>query len=277
MLKKDKPKEVENLKKLIAEHTTIGILNMHKLPARQLHKIRDSLKGKIIIKMSRKSLMKRALENIDKKNVKNLIEKMGTEPALILSNENPFKLFKMLKENRIKAKAKIGDIAPNDIVIQKGLTEISPGPAISTLQKVGLKTSVQQGKIFIMMDKVATKAGEEINADVVNALNLLKIEPMEIGLDLATAWEDGLICDKKVLDIDIEDYKNRICLAFQEMTNLSLNTNYFVKETIAFAIQKAFMEAKALGVQANLLDKDFIGDLLAKAIVEAKILENFLK
>ncbi|MFH0832129.1 MAG: 50S ribosomal protein L10 [Candidatus Aenigmatarchaeota archaeon] len=276
MLKDEKPQEVEKLKKLIEEHSAVGILNMHKLPSKQLHKIKDGLRGKAVIRMSRKNLIKMALDSSGK-DVKKLIENIKEEPALILSNENPFKLFKVLKDSRVKTKAKIGDIAVNDIIIPKGTTEIPPGPAISTLQKVGLKTSVQQGKIFVMSDKVATKAGEVINADVVNVLNLLKIEPMEVGLNMISVWESGFVYDKKILDIDVEDYKNRITQAVQGMINLSLNANYLVSETAELAIRKAFMEAKSLAIEANIIEREFIGDLLAKAVAEAKSLESALK
>lgn len=67
MLKSEKPKKVEELKRLIAEHNVIGLLDMHNLPTKQLQKIRESLRGKAVIKMSKKKLIKRAIEESDKK------------------------------------------------------------------------------------------------------------------------------------------------------------------------------------------------------------------
>ena len=266
MLRKEKPKEVEKLKGLVDSYSVIGILNMHSLPAKQLI---------AVIEMDKKSLIKKALEK-SKKKVKPLEEKIVGEPAIIFSNEDPFRLFKILKENISSAPAKLGSVAPSDIVIPKGSTGLPPGPAISTLQKVGLKTTVDKGKIAIADDKVVVKSGETVSEDIVNALNLLKIEPMEISLNLVAAWQDEKIYDKSVLDIDVNEYLNSINLAVHQMINLSLNTGYLVPITAEIAIQKAFIEAKELAISANIIDKDVIGDLLLKAVAEAKTLNALL-
>lgn len=275
MLKNEKPKIVENLKKLIEEHSVIGVLDMHNLPAKQLQKIRDSLRATTIIIMNKKSMIKRAISE-SKKDIKKLEETLVNEPALILSNENPFRLFRTIKSNRSSASAKAGNIAMNDIVIKKGKTGIPPGPAISSLQKIGLKTSVQEGKISVIYDKVAVKAGEIITSDMVNAFNLLKMEPMEIGLNLVAVWENGIVYPKDVLDIDVNAYTNKVSLAITCMINLSLNSGYLVPLTAELAIQKAFMEAKSLALEANIIDKSIIGELLMKAVIEAKGLKTLL-
>ena len=269
MLRSDKPKEVERLKKMIDDYKVVGLLNMHALPARQLQKIRDKIRDMAVMKMSKKSLIGMAFDQSSKDHIKEMKEKIVGEPALIFTNENPFRLFKILKENRSPAQAKPGEIATKDIVIPKGSTGLPPGPAISTLQKIGLKTSVQAGKIAVMEDKVVVKANDKVSEDVVSVLNLLKIEPMEIGLDLTTALEGGTIYSKDNLDIDVDDYINKVGLAVNEMVNLSINTGYLVPSTAELSIQKAFIEAKSLALEANIIDKNIIDELLIKAIREA--------
>ena len=210
MLKSEKPKEVEKITKMLNEYSIVGILDMHKMPGRQLQKIRDDLRGKVVIKMGRKSILLRSIDSCNKKNIAALKEYITREPALIFSNENTFRLFKMIKQNRSPVKAKAGDVIAKEIVIQKGPTELPPGPAISTLQKAGLKTGVQQGKIAVMQDKVVLKSGESVSEDIVNVFSLLKIEPMEIGLGLVVAIEDGIVYKKDVLDVDESYYVNEI-------------------------------------------------------------------
>jgi len=273
MLKKDKPEEVKKLKDLIQNYKVVGILNMHKLPAKQMQKIKNNLSGVAKIRMSKKVLLSKALKETDKKGMEQLIEKIKGEPALLFTNENPFKIFKELKNNRTPVAAKAGDIAAKDITIPKGSTELPPGPAISTLQKVGLKASVQAGKITVLMDRVVCKAGAQITADMVGVFSLLKIEPMEIGIELISAWEDGMIFDKDVLDISVDDYINEIKKCVQYGVNLSVNVGYPTKFTIGLMLQKAFGEARTLCIDANVVEKDFIDEILLKAIREAKSLE----
>ncbi len=287
MRREDKQKEVEELVRLITEHKVIGILNMHKLPARQLLMIKKKLYGKAIIRMSKKTMIKKAFNSIKdaqsasnsigKSEVSKLFDVIKDEPALLFSNNNPFSLFKTIKESRSPAAAKTGDMATKDITIEKGSTGLPPGPAISTLQKVGLKASVQDGKIAVMQDKVVCKKGDIINADTASVLALMKIEPLEIGLDLIAVFEEGTIYAKNVLDVSAEDYLNNLMLAVQQGITLSLEIGFVTKETVTLALQKAFREARQLAVDGNLIEKEFIDEVLMKAVREAILLEKSKK
>ena len=274
----NKEMEVLKLAEIMEKYSAIGILDMHKMPARQLQMIRNKLHGIAVIRMSKKSLIKRAMEKTDKMSkLREDFEKCDFEPALLATNDNPFKIYKFLKDNRSPASAKAGDRAPKDIVIQQGPTNLPPGPAISTLQKVGLKASVQGGKIAIMKDKIVCKDGEIITQDTAGVFALLKLEPMEIGLSLSSVFEDGVIYGKSVLDVNTSDYVNMMINAVHQAVNLSVNTGYPTKETIKIIIQKAFIETRALCIETNALEKDFIDEILKKAIREAAALEMINK
>ncbi|MDI6721870.1 MAG: 50S ribosomal protein L10, partial [Candidatus Aenigmarchaeota archaeon] len=226
-----------------------------------------------------KTLIKRTLESARKKNMEKLIEimdKCGFEPAILATNENPFKIYRFLKENRSPASAKSGDKATKNIIIQKGVTSLPPGPAISTLQKAGLKSSVQGGKIAILQDKAVCKEGEIINKDLAEVLSLLKMEPLEIGLKLSYAYEDGTIYDISVLDVGVDDYIKNIQECVQWAINLSVNTGYPTKETAEIMLQKAFMEAKTLCLETDTFEKDFIDEIIMKAAREAKLFEKYI-
>jgi large subunit ribosomal protein L10 len=271
MLKQEKPKIVEELTGMVNEYSVIGVINMRKLPARALLSMKESLRGSAVIKMSKKSLIKRALDGSDK-DLKNL--ELTEVPALLLSNENPFRLYRLIKESRTPASAKVGDVPANDITIQKGNTGLPPGPAITTLTKVGLKASVQGGKIAVMADKVVCKAGDKITQELADVLSLLKIEPMEIGLELSHVWEDGTVYGKDVLDVSPDEYIAELTRAVIQGVNLSVNTGYPTKLTMPIMIQKAFAEARTLAIQADVIEKDFIDQVLAKAARAAKSLEE---
>ena len=273
MLKSEKPGKVDELAKLLASYSVIGILNIHKMPTKQMQKIKNKMSGKATIKAAKNVILKKAMEKSGH-DLSALSGKVAGESAVILSNDNPFRLYATLKQNRIASGAKIGDIAPQDIMVQKGPTGLPPGPAITTLQKLGLKTTVEAGKIAVSQDKVVAKKGETITADMVNGFNLLKLEPMQIGIDMVSAWENGLIYEGKVLDIDKDEYQRNVEACIASAFNLSVNAHYPTKENISVMIQKAFGEARSLVIEADILDKDFIGEVLAKASREAKALES---
>jgi len=274
MLKKNKPQEIQKLKELINSHEVVGVLDMYKLPGRQLYQMRNNFKGKATIRMSRKNLLLNAASESNKPHLKEIIEKVEGPPALIVGNDDSFKLYKMIKSSRVKSKAKVGDRVDKEIVIPKGPTNLPPGPAISTLQKVGLKSMVQQGKIAIGADKTVLKAGDTVSDDVANVFNLLGIEPMEIGLTLVACYEKGIVYSKDVLDVDPEEYVRRLSLAIQHTINLSIEIGYITDLTARIAIQKAFREARSLCIETGIMEKEFIDEILVKAIREANALEE---
>lgn len=273
MFRKQKEEEVERIKNLVEKYPIIGIVDINKLPAYPMQKIKDGLRGKAIIKVAKKTLMRLALEK-SSKDLKALLEKDAIQPALIFTEMNPFKLVKYLNENKSSAPAKVGDIAQNDITVSAGVTEFPPGPAISAFKKVGLKTSVEGGKIKIVEDKVVCKAGERITEDLAQIFSMLKMEPMKIGLNVVAIWENGTVYDRSVLEINEEEYMNKLMTAATNAFNLSVEIAYPTKDNIETLVLKAFVNARGLAIEAALPEKDVIEDILAKAVAQAKALKD---
>lgn len=244
-----KIKEVEDLSKLINSYEVIGILNLHKTPASALQKIKTYLRGKAIIKVSKKRILLRALDKTGKQNLKEFV--VGY-PALILTNIDSFKIYNNLKKRKIPAPAKAGDKAIKDIEVKAGPTDLMPGPAISTLTKVKIPAKVEGGKIAIMKDAVVCKAGEIISLDLASALQLLKLQPMEVGLNLVVTEEKGVLYKAEQLFVDEDKIMADIQKAIQNAFNLSINSCYPTKETIGFMIAKAQMNAKSLATEAKI-------------------------
>lgn len=274
MVRQSKIAKAQELKKLIESHRTVGVIDFSKLPGKAQLRIKNELKKhEVHIRMARKGVIIRALTEAGK-NFAELEKHMNGSPALIFSNMDAFKLFQLIKKNKSTSSAKAGDVVKKDVTAKKGPTGIAPGPAITTLGKVGLKTRVEGGKISIADDKVIVKAGAAVTEDAAVVLGMLKLEPMEIIMNMVATWGEGTIYSREILDVDAEAYIAQIASAVQAGVNLSLNTGFITKFTAPLAIQKAFWSARALARAANILEKEMIGDVLAKAVAEAKALEE---
>lgn len=277
MLKKDKPVVSENLAKLISEYPVIGIASMHKMPGRQLQQIKQKLGGRAVIKVMKKSILFHAFDKTGIKGVEKLKEMAKGEIALLLTRENQFKIYKEISKIKSPASAKAGDIAPEDIEIKAGPTDLTPGPAITALQKAGLKTKVEGGKISITADKVVCKKGDVITAELAALFTMLKMQPMKIGLNVIAMLENGIVYGKETLSIDEEKLMQDIAAAICHMTNLSVFIGYPTKETIELMIQKAYREMKNLGTETNAFEKEVIEDLIVKAEIQARNLSKEAK
>ncbi|MEM4397583.1 MAG: 50S ribosomal protein L10 [Candidatus Woesearchaeota archaeon] len=264
-----KKKIVSELVELINKYPIIGIVNMSNLPAKQVQGMRAKLRGKNILRMTKKTLMKHAFEQSNKKELVKFEEYMKESmPALIFSEENPFKLYAELQKTKTKAAAKAGQKAPKDIVVQAGPTPFSPGPIIGQLGKLGLKTGIEGGKIVIKQDSVVAKKGDTINAELAGVLARLGIEPMEIGLDLIAVYENGTIYTSEVLHIDEKEYANKIMTAYNEAFNLAVYIAYPTKETIKTLLGKAHNDAKALALSQGILTNETAIEIIKKAYLE---------
>ncbi|MFQ6105850.1 MAG: 50S ribosomal protein L10 [Candidatus Hydrothermarchaeaceae archaeon] len=270
--------EVDKLASLLLDYPVIGIVNTERLPAKHLQKIRTLLRGNALIKVSKKSLMKHAIEKASKeeKSLGGLAEHMRGQPAFIFSKINPFKLYKILEKNRSMVPAKPNSVATKDIAVQEGETSFPPGPVLGELQQAGIPTGVQNGKIVIKEDKVIVKEGEKINPIVAAALAKLDIAPVEIGIDLVAAHEGNTIFSSDVLVVDeaktISDLQNAHTCAVA----LSIASGYITKETANMVLANAFNEARNLALAANILEPEVIKEIILKAHLQMLSLKSAL-
>ncbi len=274
-----KKKVAENIQKLILEYPIIAAVNMENLPAPQLQQMQRQLRGKIVMTMTKRRIMKHAIEGVKdkKKGIEKLEAYLYGMPALIFTKENPFSLFKTLKKSKTSAPAKAGQTAPFDIIVPKGPTSFAPGPVIGELAQLGIKSGVEGGKVAIKEDSVVVKEGQKISAKAAEILTRLGIEPMEVGLNVTAVYEKGDIFPAKVLDIDEDKFKADLTKAAVWAFNLAVYSGYPTKETINVLIGKAFNDAKALGLSQNIIDEGIIDELLGKAERSALSLKSTAK
>lgn len=241
-----KKKSKEQLLQLIEETPIIGVANLENLPAAQLNKMRKTLRKDMKIYMTKKTIAKKAIEEMKskKKGIEKLSEQLKGMPAMFFTKENPFKISKIIKQNKSKSPAKIGQVATSDVIIKAGPTQFAPGPIISDLGSVGLKTGVESGKVTIKEDKTILKAGETFTERETNVLGKLGMEPMEIGLEIEAVMEEGMIYSKEVLSVDDKEYIDQMKQAVLRTMNLSVFINHPTKQNIKILITKAFINAK---------------------------------
>lgn len=235
------------------KYKVISIGDVTSLPSKQFQNIRKKLKENVLIRVSKKRLIKRAIDSIKEKDLKPLEKYLeNCIPVLLFTNEDPFRLYKLLKKSKSKASAKPGQTAPNDLIIEAGPTNFTPGPIIGELGQVGIVAAVEGGKIAIKKDKLLVKEGDVIDDKRASILTKLGIEPMEIGLNIKVVYDNGTLYEKSVLDFDEERLVNDIKIAHQNAISLALKIGYTTKETIKLLISKAASQAKALSSKLSL-------------------------
>lgn len=277
MVSEKKKKTLQEVSESIEKHPVVGIVDMHNLPAKQLFQIKQQLKGKAVIRMVKKRVITLALGGSKRHGIKGLEDKIQNQPALLFSDANPFELAHTIAKSVSKAAAKAGDIAPTDIIIPAGPTNLPPGPAIGELQKAKIPAGVEGDKIVVKKDTRIAKAGEEISADTADVMGKLQIEPMEISLNLVAVWDSGTVFGKDILFIPPEHYINQLKSAYSNAFNFALKIDYMTSETVPMLLSKAHQQAFSLSLEAGIVTSETVGPLLAKANSQASALQELVK
>jgi large subunit ribosomal protein L10 len=170
--------------------------------------------------------------------------------------------------------AKPGEIAPEDIVVEKGPTSFKPGPIVGELQQAGIPAAIQGGKVVIRDTKKVVRDGEVINAKMAGILAKMGIKPMDIGLILQVAFHDGSIFEPSVLFIDEAAIFGQFTVAASQAFNLSMNAHIPTRDTIEPMVMKAAADARGLAIEANIYAKDVIDTIIGKAYRETLALKG---
>jgi large subunit ribosomal protein L10 len=267
---------VEALVSQIEASQMVGLVNVEGVGAKQLHGIRDSLRGSATIRMARNTLMIRAIEQTKKKGMKDLSEFVTGPVAFIFSDQDPFTLSKFLSDNKAAAPAKGGQASPKNIVVPAMNTGVAPGPFISELAALKIPSRVKGGVIHITDDVVAVKEGDTISNAMAQMLTRLGIEPMELQLKLIAAFTDGEVLTADSFELDLDQILGQVVAGHQYAVNLSINTGYPTDETITLLIAKANLEARSLALNIGFFSPDLLSEFLSKASGEAIALASVL-
>jgi len=266
-----KREEVDDIVGMIESYDSVGVVDITGIPSRQLQDMRRDLHGSAELRVSRNTLLVRALEDVDE-GLEDLTEYVSGQVGLIGTNDNPFGLFKQLEASKTPAPINAGEVAPNEIVIPEGDTGIDPGPFVGELQSIGANARIQDGSIQVLEDSAVLDAGEEVSADLANVLNELGIEPKEVGLDLRAVYADGVLFEPEELELDVDEYRADIEAAAARGRNLSVNAVYPTDRTAATLLQTARGDAKSLALQAAIESPGVVDDLVSKADAQVRAL-----
>ena len=259
--------KVEELSTVIADAPVVGIVNIHGIPAKQFSKMRARLRGRVGLHVSKVTLIHRAIDKAaeSRPGLESLKDTITGQVGVVTTEENPFKLYKMMERTKTPSPAKGGELAPNDILIKAGDTSFKPGPIVREFQKVGIPAAIERGKVVIKKDAVLVKEGEPIPKDLATVLPRLDILPLMLGLDLKAAFEDGMVYQPETLDVDVTAVLDQFAAGAAAAFNLAVNANVFNDVTIQPLLAKGHAYGFNLAVEAGIMTSETVQPILARA------------
>ena len=230
---------VKELIELLKNKKTLLIASVKNLPTSQFQEISKKMRGKAIVKVVKKNLVLRALDESKNEDLKKIKPHVQDSTALLFSDLDSFELAAELIENKSPAKAKIGQEAPKDIEVEAGPTDLVPGPAISELGALGIQIQIDKGKIAIKENKIIVKKGQKISEAAVGIMNKLDIKPFVIGITPLVAFDtkEGKLYES--INIDREGTLLSLKQMYSKALAFAVAIEHYSSDTIKLIIQKA--------------------------------------
>ena len=189
----------------------------------------------------------------------------------LFTNMSPFKLNVLLAKNKVMMAARGGDIASIDIVVPAKNTGIAPGPMLTEFKEAGIPTKIDQGTIWIAKDSTPVLKGEVINEKLASILGKLDIKPVEAGISLYSALEEGTTYAEKEMIIDVDEIRAQFGQAHQEaIFAINRSSICFTADNILQILSKAAQHARSLSVESGFMTDETKEQILQKADAHAR-------
>ena len=267
----------QQLQELPKKYKVVSLIKMEKVRSTQILPLRKILKDDVEFVSIKDKVAKKALESLDVPGIKDMLGDLTGQCMFMFTNMSPFKLNVLLAKNKIMMNARGGDIASIDVVVPEKNTGIAPGPMLTEFKEAGIPTKIDQGTIWIAKDSTPVKKGEAINEKLASILGKLDIKPVEAGISLFVALEDGLKYAADEMVIDVDKIRDEFAQAHQEAVSLSIEAAYVTPENISQILSKASQYARSLSVESGFMTDETKEQILQKADAQARSLAGQAK
>ena len=213
----------EKLTNYLNEYSTIFLVNVDNVGSNQMHQIRQSLRKDSVVLLGKNTMVRKCLRNLreERPEFEPLLPMVYGNIGFVFTRGDLKDVRDRVTANRVRAPAKAGVVAPDDVSIPAGNSGMDPGKT-NFFQALGIPTKITKGTIEIINDIHLIKAGDKVGASEAALLNMLNVSPFTYGLSVAAVYDNGDVFSPEILDVDddaligalVEGIRNMACLSF---------------------------------------------------------------
>src|SRR6266516_2018525 len=273
-----KKEAIAELQELLEKYPVIAAADLTKVRSSQIHELRKRLRDRVAMVVTKNNLLRKSVELSESSHgrVGEFVKDLQGSNILLFTDVNPYSLIILLEKSKVRVPAKAGDIATGEIMVPAGNTGLPPGPVISEFGEIKVQTRIEGGSIWVARDSVVARKGDQITAKMASVLSKLGLKPMEAGLTLVVAYDNGSILHSDDLSFDLPSYKNDFITAINDALNLSTEAGYITIENAPRILVKGMREALALAGEAAFLEDGTIEFVLKRAVANATALDKII-
>jgi len=241
----------KQLEDLIDTYSKVLVVRADNVGSNQMHQIRRALRGKATVIMGKNTLVRYIITARAKSSGNTKLNALAAlcryNVGLVFTNDNLKSVRDTLLANRVEAPARVGAIAPCDVIVPAGPTGLEP-TMTSFFQALSVPTKINKGSIEILSDVNLIKTGDKCGASEVALLQKLAINPFSYGLSVSHIWDNGSVYAPSALDITEEDVRETIQEAITAIAAFSLQTGFLTAPAVPHLVASAFKNCVAVSI-----------------------------
>jgi large subunit ribosomal protein L10 len=271
-----KKEAIAQLQVLLEKYPVIAAADLTKVRSSQIHELRKRLRDRVAMVVTKNNLLRKSVElsASNQGRVGEFVKDLQGSNILLFTDVNPYSLIILLEKSKVRVPAKGGDIATGEIMVPAGNTGLPPGPVISEFGEIKVQTRIEGGSIWVARDSVVARRGDLITPKMASVFSKLGLKPMEAGLTLSTAYDNGTILRSEDLVLDLAGYRKDVFQAVGNAFSLSIEAGYVTPENAPRILGKGMREAVAVAVEAGFLESGTIEPVLRRAVMNANVLNQ---
>jgi len=244
----------DTFKNLLSTYSKLFVVEIDNVGSKQLQDTRRELRGKAEVLMGKNTMMRKCLKVYVEENpgspVEKLIDCCRGNIGFVFTNNDLGEIREILESNTRPAPAKVGALAPCDVIVPKGGTGCDPGQT-AFFQTLQIATKITRGQIEMVNDTHLITAGEKVTASQAALLQKLSIEPFSYGVILKKVYDNGSLFDAKVLEITDDVLAAQFCEAINVLASLSLAAGYPTQASVPHSIVNAFKAILSVTIELD--------------------------
>mmetsp|Transcript_20485 Transcript_20485/g.61076 ORF Transcript_20485/g.61076 Transcript_20485/m.61076 type:complete len:321 (-) Transcript_20485:310-1272(-) len=239
---------------LLDTYSKIFIVSCDNVGSKQFQQIRIALRGEATVLMGKNTMMRKVVTAYLAKNpghpYEMLLPKIMGNIGFVFTNGDLCKVRELIEDNRVPAPARVGAIAPVDVIVPPGPTDCDPGQT-NFFQTLQIATKIVKGRIEITSPVNLLKVGDKVGNSEAVLLQKLHINPFDYGLVILDVYDNGSMFDVKVLDLTDEDLVLKFSKALQTLASICLEIGYPTTASTSHSIANAFKSLIAIAVEGH--------------------------
>lgn len=219
----------KKLCQLLDEYPKVLVASANHVGSTQLAAIRRGIRGESVMLMGKNTLIRRCINvhaaDTGNENIKALVPLLQGNVGLIFTKGDLKEVREEVAKYKVGAPARVGLIAPIDVVVPAGNTGLDPTQT-SFFQVLNIPTKINKGTVEIIANVDLIKKGDKVGSSEAALLAKLGIRPFSYGLVITQVYDDGSVFSPEVLDLTEEDLMERFASGVSMVASLSLAVSY---------------------------------------------------